>query len=134
MTTDQEKFEARVKTSLDASLVKLDKKTQHDLATIRQSVLKPQQARSWFSFNTWAPAGALAFCALLTVFLLYNPHNIDDTTQQIAVNPNIKNEPVEQIAMIELLIHPDDLESVTDPDFYVWIDEVLATEGADNAV
>lgn len=134
MTTEQEKFEARAKASLDASVFTLDKKTQDDLTSIRQKALKTQQAKSWISFNALVPAGAFAFCALLTVFFAYNPNHIDDKNQQLAIKKNTKGEQTEQIAMLELLANPEDLEIPIDPDFYVWMDEVLATEGIDNAV
>lgn len=134
MTTEQEKFEAKAKASLEASVFALDKKTQDDLASIRINALKVQKSRSWISVNTWVPAGAFAFCALLTVFLLYSPNNIDDTTQQATLKQSIKGDQTEQVAMLELLSNPEDLETAIDPDFYVWMDEVLATEGIDNAV
>lgn len=134
MTAEQEKFEARTKASLDASVFTLDKKTQDDLASIRQKALKAQQPKPWISFNALVPAGAFAFCALLTVFLLYSPNHIDDTTQQVAIKKSTKGEQAEQIAMLELLTNPEDLETTIDPDFYVWVDEVLATESIDNAV
>lgn len=133
MTTEQEKFEAKAKASLDASVFALDKKTQDDLAAIRIKALKAQKPKSWISFNAWVPAGALAFCALLTVLLLYSPVRIDDTPQQVA-NKSINGDQAEQIAMMELLTNPEDLEASIDPDFYVWMDEVLAAEGIDNAV
>lgn len=134
MTTDQEKFEAKIKASLNASVSSLDKKTQDDLASIRQSALKSQQAKPWSNFSAWVPAGAFAFCAVLTVFLLYSPNNTDDVTQQIASQQSMSGEQAEQIAMLELLTNADDLETITDSDFYTWMDEVLATEDADNAV
>ena len=133
MTTEQEKFEARAKASLDASVFALDKKTQDDLASIRTKALKVQKAKSWIRFNAWVPAGAFAFCALLTVLLLYSPVRIDDTSQQVAIK-STQGDQAEQIAMIELLTNPEDLETSIDPDFYVWMDEVLAAEGIDNAV
>lgn len=131
--TEQEKFEEKVKASLDESVILLDEKTQENLASIRQKVLNPAPCKPWLNFNAWVPAGAFAFCALLTVLLLYSPHPIDDTTQQIATQDNLKVNQTEQIAMLEMLSSPEDLETATDPAFYVWMDEVLATEGAENA-
>lgn len=135
MMTNQEEFEAKIKASLDASVYGLDKKTQDDLASIRQKILKPKQPRAWININAWImPAGAFAFAILLTVFLLYSPYSIDDTSQQVATQQDIVANQTEQIAILELLSSPEDLETATDPAFYVWMDEILATESTDNAV
>lgn len=134
MTTEQEKLIAKAKASLDASVYTLDNKTQADLASIRKKVLNTQPQASWRKFNAWLPAGALAFCALLTAALLYSPLKTDDAAAPIATQQTIQPEQAEQVAMLELLNNPEDLEAVTDPAFYIWMDEVLATEGMDNAV
>lgn len=147
MTTEQsqlENFETKVKTSLDESVITLDKETQQALTSIRQQVLEKQRPQSRLNFNawdfnawisnTWVPVGAFALCALLTVLIVYSPDNIDDSTQRMAVQQNVNHDQYEQIAMLELLTNPEDSETTTDPDFYVWMDEVLATEDMDNAV
>ena len=38
-----------------------------------------------------------------------------------------------QIAALELLDNVDDIDTTTDPDFYLWADEVLAMEGKADA-
>ncbi|MDO9051772.1 MAG: hypothetical protein Q8N02_04210 [Methylotenera sp.] len=134
MTSDQEKLEAKAKASLDKSVYTLDKQTRDDLASIRKKVLQYQNTKTGFSLNAWIPAGAFACCALLTVLILYSHNPADDTTQQISVQQATNNEQTEQIAMLELLTHPEDLETATDPAFYVWMDEVLEEEGAEDAV
>ena len=147
MTTEHsqfETFETKVKTSLDESVITLDKETQQALTSIRQQVLEKQRPQSRFNFNAWdfnacnfnalIPVGAFALCALLTVLIVYSPDNIDDSTQRMAAQQNVNHEQYEQIAMLELLTHPEDLETATDPDFYVWMNEILATEDIDNAV
>ncbi len=142
MTTEQsqlETFETKVKTSLDESVITLDKETQQALTSIRQKVLEKQRPQSrlnfnaW-NFNAWIPAGAFALCALLTVLIVYSPDNIDDSTQRMAAQQSGNHDQYEQIAMLELLTHPEDLETTSDPDFYVWMDEILASEDIDNAV
>ena len=142
MTTEQsqfETFETKVKTSLDESVITLDKETQQALTSIRQKVLEKQRPQSrlnfnaW-NFNNWIPVGAFALCALLTVLIVYSPDNVDDSTQRMAAQQSGNHDQYEQIAMLELLTHPEDLETATDPDFYVWMDEILATEDIDNAV
>jgi hypothetical protein len=134
MTSHQEKFEAKAKASLDISIFTLDKKTQDDLASIRKKALESQNRKPRFSLNTWVPAGAFAFSALLTVLIIFSPKYIDDFEQQIAVQQSTTINQIEQVAMLELLTHPEDLENAIDPDFYVWIDEVLSEESVENAV
>lgn len=134
MTTEQERFEAKAKASLDASVSTLDKKTQDDLALIRLTALGVQKPKSWISFNVWVPVGAFAFCSLLSVLLIYSPMRIHNAPQELAIKQNTNANQAEQIAMLELLTNPEDLETAIDPDFYVWMDEVLATEGIDHAV
>jgi hypothetical protein len=142
MTTEQsqfEPFETKVKTSLDESVITLDKETQLALTSIRQKVLEKQRPQSRLNFNAWnfnalIPVGAFALCALLTVLIVYSPDNIDDSTQRMAAQQSGNHDQYEQIAMLELLTHPEDLETTSDPDFYVWMDEILATEDIDNAV
>ena len=147
MTTEQsqfEPFETKVKTSLDESVITLDKETQLALTSIRQKVLEKQRSQSRLNFNAWdfnawnfnalIPVGAFALCALLTVLIVYSPDNIDDSTLHMVAQQNVKHDQYEQIAMLELFTNPEDLETTTDPDFYVWMDEILATEDIDNAV
>lgn len=135
MTTEQEKFITRVKASLDASVYTLDNKTQTDLTSIRKKVLHTQyENTAQRKFNAWLPAGVFAFCALLTAALLYSPVNIDDAATPIASQQAAQTEQAEQVAMLELLTNPEDLEAATDPVFYIWMDEVLATEDIGNAV
>lgn len=144
MTPEQTEFEAKVKASLDESVLTLDKETQQALTSIRQQVLEKQPQKSRLNFNTWdfnawisntwVPVGTFALCALLTVLIVYSPDNIDDLTQRMAVQQNVNHDQYEQIAMLELLTNPEDLETTSDPDFYVWMDEILATEDIDNAV
>ncbi len=134
MTTSQEKLITKAKASLDASVYALDSETQADLASIRKKALYTQQKAAQHRFSAWLPVGALAFCALLTATLLYSPLNIDDAAAPIATQQTIQTEQAEQVAMLELLNNPEDLEAVTDPAFYVWMDEVLAAEDMANAV
>jgi len=147
MTTEQsqlETFETKVKTSLDESVITLDKETQQALTSIRQKVLEKQRPQSRLNFNAWnfnawnlnalIPVGAFALCALLTVLIVYSPDNIDDSTQRMVAQQSGNHDQYEQIAMLELFTNPEDLETTSDPDFYVWMDEILATEDIDNAV
>lgn len=133
MTTEHQNFENRVKASLDASVDLIDKKSREDLAAIRRKALsKTQPSAPWLNFNIWVPAGALAFCALFTVLLLYHPL-LDDVPHHLA-QENLKAEQSDQLAMLELLTNSEDAEIASDPGFYVWLDEVLENGGTNDAV
>ena len=73
------------------------------------------------------PAASLAFCALIAVFLVSSPQTQNPTN----VIPSMDNQ--NQVAILELLNNPDELEVLSDPDFYLWADEMLMDE-TDNAV
>ncbi len=134
LTTETIKLESKIKASLDASVMGLDQDTQQALASIREKSLKKQQTHTWLNFNMWVPASAVALSALLAILFVYQPNNVDDALQRIASEQTISHEQPEHLTMLELLTNAEDLETATDPDFYVWIDEVLATEGTNNAV
>lgn len=148
MTTDHSEFEARVKSNLDESVRAIDRETQAALASMRQKALEEQDksklniiSRIWRSVHkssqnasTWLPASAFALCALFTVLWIYNPNSIDEPTHFVATQQNNPYARDEQITMLELLTTPEDMETATDPDFYVWVEEILATEDIDNAV
>lgn len=130
MTNEQESFEARAKASLDASLASLDKNTQNDLAVIRQKALNTQSTPSVFRFSVWVPASAFAFCILFTVAIIYAPHRPDEISQKIAAQQTSNTAGEEQLAMLEMLTNPEDMDIVADPNFHIWAEEILATEGA----
>jgi len=127
-------LESKIKTSLDASVMALDQDTQRALASIREKTLKRQPARPWLNFNIWGSASAVALSALLAILFVSPPHHLDESLPHIVSQQNLNHEQPEQITMLELLTNAEDLETATDPDFYVWIDEILATEGVNNAV
>jgi hypothetical protein len=133
-TIEPTQLESKIKSSLDASVISLDQDTQQALAAMREISLKKQQHRTWFNFNAWRPASAFALSALLAILFVYQPNSLDDALQRVASQQNISHEQPEHLTMLELITNTEDLETATDPDFYVWIDEVLATEGMKNAV
>lgn len=128
MTNDDKQFEQQVKASLDASVEALDADTRKRLAGIRQQALNTQTRTSlfgWLSINNFLPAGALALASLFAVFLVFNPQN-----QEISPIQN------DQVAVFELLDNKEELDAITDADFYVWMDENLnqdLEEDADTA-
>lgn len=118
--SNDEQFEHKVKASLDASVDALDTGTRKRLADIRNIALNRQAQNAkthtftWPTFNTWLPASALALCSLFAVFLVFSPQTKDALPQQN-----------DQVAVFELLNNADELDAMTDPDFYAWIDESL---------
>lgn len=108
-------FEHKVKTSLDANLDTLDADTRKRLTDSRRLALNSKsQPFAWLNINHYLPAGAIALCSLFAVFLAFNPQ---DKKMQPLQN--------DQVAVFELLNNADELDAITDPDFYAWIDENL---------
>ncbi len=121
---NKEPFENKVKTGLDDSLQTIDADTRRRLADMRRLALNQPNKISWLKREYWLPATSLAFCALLAVFVVIQPnnHSSDDFGRY------------QQVAMLELLNNAEDLEVISDPDFYLWADEVLEDEAKGNAV
>jgi len=120
----KDEFESRIKSSLDNSVQAIDADTRKRLADIRRLALNQPAKTSWLKRDYWLPATSLAFCTLLAVFFIIQPnnHSSDDFDQN------------QQVAMLELLNNAEDLEVISDPDFYLWADEVLEDEAKGNAV
>jgi negative regulator of sigma E activity len=132
---EQTNFEKKVKASLDAGLQNLDAQTRQLLASARRNALnqplKTAWLSSWFKKDYWLPASTVALCSLLAVFILVKPvphsapKNVAVTQQQ--------SDAINQVAALELLDNSEDIDTATDPDFYLWADEILATEGKAHA-
>ena len=116
MTNSDEQFEQQVKASLDANVDALDADTRNRLAKMRGQALNAQSPKlfEWLNMNNWLPASALAFASLFAVFLVFNPQNQDTSPLQN-----------DQVAVFELLDDTEELDAITDADFYVWMDEGL---------
>ncbi len=122
-----EQFEQQVKASLDANMDALDTDTRKRLADIRRQALNAQTNNKtplfgWLSMNNWLPVGALALASLFAVFLVFSPQN-----QEVLPLQN------DQVAMFELLDDTEELDAITDADFYVWIDEGLRQDLEEDA-
>lgn len=123
-------FEQQVKASLDANVDALDAETRRHLANIRRQALNAETNSKvpifkWLNTNNWLSAGALAFASMFAVFLVFSPHN-----QEVSPVQN------DQVAVFELLNNTEELDAITDADFYVWMDEGLnedLEEDADTA-
>ncbi len=115
-TNSDEQFEQQVKASLDANVDALDADTRNRLAKMRGQALNAPSAKlfQWLNMNNWLPVSALAFASLFAVFLVFNPQNQDTLPLQN-----------DQVAVFELLNDTEQLDAITDADFYVWMDEGL---------
>ena len=110
-----EQFERKVKASLDNHVNGLDADACKRLADCRrQALASKSQPFAWLNINSYLLAGAFALCALFATLLLFNPQ--DNAVRVL---------PSDQVAVYELLNNAEELEVMTDPDFYAWIDESL---------
>ncbi len=133
-----DEFEAKVKTDLDTQAQGLDADTRQQLAVARRTALNQQSKQSWRDSllrSSWLtsyglPASSLALCSLLAVFILVNPKP-NTAPANVAINQTVQLN--DQVAALELLDNVDDIDTATDPDFYLWADEILATEGKAHA-
>ena len=143
-----DEFEAKIKTNLDTQVQGLEADTRHQLAVARRKALNQPSKHSWRDSglsSTWLksawlksawlknyglPAGSLALCSLLAVFILVNPKPII-APANVATNPAIQLN--DQVAALELLDNLDDIDTTTDSDFYLWAEEILATESKAHA-
>ena len=137
--TDFEKtdFQKRVQASLNANVDNLDADTRAQLATARRKAMNQPAKKSWlnsFNKNYWLPAGSLALCSLLAVFILVNPK--PNNSHPNIANNQAQQQNIDQVAALELLNDAEDSDGdeIADPDFYLWTDEILATESQLNAV
>ncbi len=112
-------LEERIKANLAHSAENLDAETKMRLLEIRRTALKPAEKKSWFNIEYFVPAASLAFCSVMAV-MLFLP------AQPMApMQDDIQSEPT---AMLELIDNPDDLETLSDPGFYLWLDEAAADD------
>ena len=111
MTPDsQTPLEARIKASLDASAQSIDADTQQRLNAMRRAALNQPANTHWLRLQYWLPATSLAFCTVVGM-MLWLP------TQAPAPS-----------ATLELIENPEELEVMSDPGFYLWLDETTAAE------
>lgn len=113
---NQDNLEQRIQQSLLSSVDALDMETKRSLQTIRNNALKQKTKSSWFNATWLLPAAGLAFCSIFAV-MLYFPSQ--------ASNPSATS--IDQTAMLELIGNSDDIDTLSDPDFYMWLDETTGT-------
>jgi hypothetical protein len=121
MNREQSNLEERIKSALQSSAKNLDADTKKRLQEIRHRALQPSGISAWFKANYLLPAAGLALCSVFAVILAL-PYL--HTNSRVAT---------EQTAMLELIENPDELDALSDPGFYVWIDEIEEKEDAANA-
>ena len=115
------KFEQKIKASLDESAANLDADTRKRLADIRRQALNTQTNHAkparWLAISHWLPSTSLAFGVLLALFF------VAQHQQQSRVEFG-----QDQVAVFEMLNNTDDLDALADPDFYLWADEQFGNE------
>jgi hypothetical protein len=132
MSDFEQKIKANLKANLDEQVQNLDADTRQLLAAARRKALNQPTRKSWFKKEYLLPAGSLALCGLLVVFILVNPKT-DNSHANIADN-QAQQQTTDRVAALELLNDAEDNEETIDPDFYLWVDETLATESVPHAV
>lgn len=118
MTINEKTFTDRIQAGLTASTNDIDAETQHRLHAIRRQALqqKPQQAwlkKLWQNNMVWAPVAGVAFCSVMAIMFIL-------PSQQANSPASVSGE---YTAMFEVVESPEDFDAVTDPDFYLWLEE-----------
>ena len=132
---NEDKFNEKVKVNLDHSVDSLDFATRQQLAERRRLALdkfalNSQQANSWLSAQYWReywmPASAFALCALAAVLVVINPQQ---SGPAVGLASNNADNPA---AVLEVLNSDEDLDVISDPDFYAWAEETLNADKTPN--
>ena len=111
-------LEKRIKSGLEISTQQLDVETIQRLQAIRREALNQPQQTNWLSrlqANYWVPATGIVFCSVIAAMLLLPQWQSPNNTNAL-----------EQTAMFELLDNPEELEVLSDPGFYLWMDELAS--------
>lgn len=129
MTIDEKTFTDRIQAGLTASTNEIDSETQQRLHAIRRKALqqKPQLSwlkKIWQSNMVWAPVAGVAFCSVMAIMFTL-------PAQQASSPDAISGE---YTAMFEVVESPEDLDTITDPDFYLWLDETNPSQNKQNSM
>lgn len=117
-------LEARIKTSLEQSVSFLDAGMQQRLNAARRNALNQPAKAKWFQINGWIPATSLVFFSVIAMLILSPSHQAPHSTIELS----------DQTAMLELIDNPEELDVMSDPDFYMWVDEMNNENGVHHAV
>jgi hypothetical protein len=117
----QSDFEEKIKASLDESTANLDADTRKRLADMRRQALNSPTRHAkparWLALTDWLPSTGLVFGVLLALFFVMQQQGSSEFGQ-------------DQVAVFEMLHNAEDLDTLSDPDFYLWADEQLANESS----
>lgn len=117
-------LEDKIKAQLDASVQNIDADTRKRLADIRrQSLQTDTQTKAptrWltlsFMHQHWLSILAMFIATFMVALMLFLPSNAPSNQQ-------------DHLAVLEALNNAEDLEIISDPDFYLWANEVLLEDG-----
>jgi hypothetical protein len=121
MNREQSNLEERIKNALQSSAKNLDADTKKRLQEIRRQALQPSGVSAWFKASYLLPAAGLALCSVFAIMLALPYLHTNGRTA------------ADQSAMLELIENPDELDALSDPGFYVWMDEIEEKQDAANA-
>lgn len=111
-------LEEQIQSSLDNSLHDIDAETRQQLQTIRRDALKQPIHGNWLrGFNQWAPIAGIAICCMLVISIWMAPMQSTNELPKM-----------EQMAIVELMENPEDFDMLSDPSFYLWMDELEAQD------
>lgn len=123
MNIDENTFNERIKTTLNASTHHIDADTQHRLHAIRRQALQQSGKQAWWK-HTWMPVVGVAFCSVMAVMFILPAQQA--TSSEVV--------PLEYTAMFEVVESTEDFDAVADPDFYLWLDETKPTPNKLNSM
>lgn len=117
MSEEDKKLEERIKRTLTDNAEDIDSDTRRRLQEIRRLALKQPERETWFNTHYLIPAGGFTFISIVAAILLlpsYTPGNA--LSEQMA--------DVEIATMLNLIENPDEVDMLSDPGFYVWMEEM----------
>ena len=129
MTIDEKTFTDRIHAGLTASTNEIDAETQQRLYAIRRKALQQKPQQTWLqkllqNNMVWAPVAGVAFCSVMAIMFIL-------PAQQASSPTAISGE---YTAMFEVVESPEDLDTITDPDFYLWLDETKPSQNKLNSM
>lgn len=124
MNTDQPSLEQRVRSTLDESVSGLDAETRSALTRMRSQALA-QRRSHWVPRSLWVPAAAFSLAAVLTLTMLARTPT-DQPASWLA-------QAEDQTLILDMLVTDDGMGLESDPAFYVWVEESLASEDTEHA-
>lgn len=129
MTIDEKTFTDRIHAGLTASANEIDGETQQRLHAIRRKALQQKSQQTWLqkiwqNNRVWAPVAGVAFCSVMAIMFIL-------PAQQVSSPAAISGE---YTAMFEVVESPEDLDTITDPDFYLWLDETNPSPNKQNSM